>query len=101
VRHSELLDWLERRLQLVWLEAPAQPAAAPVPSAQPRIYPPAAQLDALREVVNLGYFRGIMNLLDEIEKSQPQSAAFTADMRGLARQFQFETMSQQLSQVPT
>jgi len=28
----------------------------------------------LREVVNLGYFRGIMNTLDEIEKSQPQSA---------------------------
>jgi len=26
---------------------------------------------------------------------------FAAEMRGLARQFQFETMSQQLSQVPT
>jgi CheY-like chemotaxis protein len=101
VRHSELLDWLERRLQLVWLEAPLQAPAAAAPSAQPRIYPPAAQLAALREVVNLGYFRGIMNTLDEIEKSQPQSAGFAAEMRGLARQFQFETMSQQLSQVPT
>ncbi|MDP3309819.1 MAG: hypothetical protein Q8S56_02520, partial [Polaromonas sp.] len=67
----------------------------------PHIYPPAAQLDALREVVNLGYFRGIMNTLDEIEKTQPQSAGFAAEMRGLARQFQFETMSQQLRQVPT
>ncbi|HQR99820.1 MULTISPECIES: ATP-binding protein [unclassified Polaromonas] len=101
VRHSELIDWLERRLALVWLEAPPQAPAAPAPAALPRIYPPAAQLDALREVVNLGYFRGIMNTLDEIEKSQPQSAGFAAEMRGLARQFQFETMSQQLSEVPT
>ncbi|WP_395054602.1 ATP-binding protein [Polaromonas sp.] len=99
VRHSELLDWLERRLQLVWLEAPAQAPAAATPVVLPRIYPPAAQLDALREVVNLGYFRGIMNTLDEIEKTQPQSAGFAAEMRGLARQFQFETMSQQLGEV--
>jgi len=101
VRHSELIDWLERRLALVWLEAPPRAPVAPAPAALPRIYPPAAQLDALREVVNLGYFRGIMNTLDEIEKSQPQSAGFAAEMRGLARQFQFETMSLQLSQVPT
>ncbi|MDI1236942.1 MAG: ATP-binding protein [Polaromonas sp.] len=100
VRHSELLDWLERRLQLVWLEAPAQAPAAPASPALPHVYPPPAQLEALREVVNLGYFRGIMNTLDEIEKSQPLSAGFAAEMRGLARQFQFETMSRQLSEVP-
>ncbi len=100
VRHSELLDWLERRLSLVWLDAPAQPPAVASAQPLPRVYPPAAQLDALREVVNLGYFRGIMNTLDEIEKTQPQSAGFAADMRSLARQFQFEAMSQQLSQVP-
>ena len=101
VRHSELLDWLERRLQLVWLDAPVKALAAPARIAVPHVYPAAAQLDALREVVNLGYFRGIMNTLDAIEKSQPQSAGFAAEMRGLARQFQFETMSQQLSRVPT
>jgi hypothetical protein len=88
-------------MQLVWLEAPLQAPAAAAPSAQPRIYPPAAQLAALREVVNLGYFRGIMNTLDEIEKSQQQSAGFAAEMRGLARQFQFETMSRQLGEVPS
>ncbi|MDO9360565.1 MAG: ATP-binding protein, partial [Polaromonas sp.] len=101
VRHSELIDWLERRLSLVWLDAPVKPAIDPVESSLPRVYPDAAQLDALREVVNLGYFRGIMNTLDEIEKLQPQSAGFAADMRKLARQFQFEAMSQQLGQVPT
>jgi hypothetical protein len=48
-------------------------------------------------VVSLGYYRGIMNLLDDIEAGQPQSAAFVADMRALAKQFQFETMGQKLS----
>ena len=98
VRHSELLDWLERRLSLVWLDAPQQ-SAVPVATAGPRVYPAAAQLEALREVVSLGYYRGIMNTLDEIEEAQPQSAGFAAEMRALARQFQFEAMSQQLSQV--
>jgi len=50
-------------------------------------------------VVSLGYYRGIMNKLDEIEIRQPQSAVFTVEMRGLARQFQFEAMGQQLKQV--
>jgi CheY-like chemotaxis protein len=98
VRHSELLDWLERRLSLDWLDAPVQ-TESPLAPVAPRVYPAAAQLDALREVVSLGYYRGIMNTLDEIEKEQPQSAGFAAEMRALARQFQFEAMSQQLGQV--
>ncbi|MDP3617853.1 MAG: response regulator, partial [Rhodoferax sp.] len=99
VRHSELLDWLERRLSLSWLEtaAPAPPAAgAP---AVALIYPEPKSLAALREVVGLGYYRGIMNKLDEIELSQAPCAPFVLEMRALAKQFQFEAMSQQLMQV--
>ncbi|MDO8440568.1 MAG: ATP-binding protein [Polaromonas sp.] len=96
VRHSELLDWLERRLSLVWLDAPLR-SEPPTALASPLVYPAPAQLDALREVVSLGYYRGIMNTLDEIEKAQPESAGFAAEMRALARQFQFEAMSQQLA----
>ena len=100
VRHSELLDWLERRLELVWLETPPDvplPAAAAA-SAVSWVVPEKQSLDALHEVVNLGYYRGILNTLDEIESGQPASAAFVAEMRALARQFQFEVMSQHLSQ---
>ena len=98
VRHSELLDWLERRLSVVWLDnAVPMPVQAAAPMA--RVYPERAYLDALREVVSLGYYRGIMNQLDEIDARQPQSAAFTNEMRSLARQFQFEAMGQQLNQV--
>ena len=97
LRHSELLDWLERRLGLEWLSAP--PPAAPAPVAQPGapVYPRAAQLDALREVVSLGYYRGILNQLDAIEAAQPASASFVASLRSLARQFQFEAMGQLLN----
>ncbi len=101
VRHSELLDWLALRLSLTWLET-AAPAPAPVAAATAVawVYPARAQLDALREVVSLGYYRGIVNQLDEIEAADAQCAAFVAEMRGLARQFQFEAMNQQLNQLP-
>jgi signal transduction histidine kinase/CheY-like chemotaxis protein/purine-cytosine permease-like protein len=100
VRHSELLDWLAQRLSLTWLDraAPvAEPAPMPAPVAM--VYPERPQLDALREVVSLGFFRGILNKLDEMEAANAQCAPFVAEMRGLARQFQFETMSQHLNQV--
>ena len=95
-RHSELLEWLQRRLALGWLDAPSLAQLAPTGSFEPRVYRAAAQLDVLREVVDLGYLRGIMNTLGEIEKSQPRSDGFAAEMCALAGQFQFETMSQQL-----
>jgi CheY-like chemotaxis protein/anti-sigma regulatory factor (Ser/Thr protein kinase) len=100
LRHSELLDWLERHLDLVWLSAAVVAVAvtAPANTAAP-VYPGRAQLDALREVVTLGYYRGILNQLDAIEAAQPASAPFVANMRGLARQFQFETMGQELSKL--
>jgi signal transduction histidine kinase/purine-cytosine permease-like protein/FixJ family two-component response regulator len=108
VRHSELLDWLERRLSLVWLEAapdegqahahgakalPTELATAPAPSARPSL----SALDALREVVALGYYRGIMNQLDALDANEPSCRPFVAELRPLAQQFQFEALSQKLS----
>ncbi len=96
VRHAELLDWLERRLSLTWIETVAPTPAIALPVAA-LVYPDPPQLEALRELVSLGYYRGILNKLDEIEKAQPLTAVFVAEMRKLARQFQFEVMSQQLN----
>ena len=99
VRHSELLDWLERRLSLTWLEsAPVAPPLAALPPVA-LVYPARPYLKGLSEVVGLGYYRGIMNKLDEIEGREPLCAPFVQEMRGLARQFQFEAMSRQLSQA--
>ena len=104
VRHSELLDWLERRLALTWLDSPvAEPAPLQVlsPAAQsaPQQRPEPQHLDALREVVSLGYYRGIINQLDAIDAAQPECAPWVAELRHLARQFQFEAMGQQLNPV--
>lgn len=92
VRHSELLDWLERRLGLQWTDASAAPAAAAAPPAVGLVRPSPAHLRALEEAIGLGYFRGIMNQLDDIDADQPECAGWTATQRHLARQFQFERM---------
>jgi len=84
VRHSELLDWLERRLGLQWQYGEAN--TTPV--------------TALAQAVSLGYYRGILNTLDDIERSQPAHSAFVGTMRQLAKQFQFDAMGQILEQAP-
>ncbi|MFN7155815.1 MAG: ATP-binding protein [Acidovorax sp.] len=109
VRHSELLGWLERRLGLLWQydEAPAthlpcvSDTAAPPAAPAPLTYPDAATLAALAQVVALGYYRGILNTLDDIERSQPAHTVFVDTMRQLAKQFQFDAMGQILEQAPS
>jgi hypothetical protein len=96
VRHSELLDWLERQLGLQWLDAavppPAAPASEPLP---PSVWPTPGRLAALQDVVQLGYYRGIMNQLDQIEAEEPATAALVAQWREHARRFQFEAIGRQ------
>jgi signal transduction histidine kinase/purine-cytosine permease-like protein/DNA-binding NarL/FixJ family response regulator len=99
LRHSELLDWLERQLGLRWLDARDAPAASPPPPAQAWAWPAAPALEALQQAVQIGYYRGVMNQLDQIEAAQPQCAGFAAAMRELARQFQFEAISRRLAQA--
>ncbi|MDB5893293.1 MAG: hybrid sensor histidine kinase/response regulator [Rhodoferax sp.] len=100
VRHSELLDWLERQLALQWTET-APPAPAPdVPSGAVRVWPSEARLLALAEVVQLGYYRGVLNQLGSIETEEPACTALVNEIRGLARQFQFETIGRLLAEAP-
>jgi len=100
LRHSELLDWLERSLAIAWRSEAAAPVAPPPPPAD-TVQPAAASLQALREGVALGYYRGILNTLADIERRQPACAAFVEEMRGLARQFRFEDMAAKLAEPAT
>ena len=98
VRHTELIDWLESRLALRWryhLSYEPVPATA----AAARVMPDAPQLAALREVVDLGFYRGILNKLADIETRQPATAGFVREMRQLAQQFRFEAMASQLDDM--
>jgi signal transduction histidine kinase/DNA-binding NarL/FixJ family response regulator len=97
VRKAELLDWLGRALALEWLHAPV-PAEAPAPlpaagSATAFHYPAEDRLRALGEMIDLGYFRGIVRLLDAIEAETPACAPFVGHLRELARQFQLDAMT--------
>ena len=103
VRHTELLDWLERKLDLTWLEASTGPVVGgiasntePTARSAPGVVPPQADLLALQELVRLGFYRGITNKLESIVAAHPACIDYVETMRSLARQFQFETMLTQL-----
>ncbi|MFM9900438.1 MAG: ATP-binding protein [Polaromonas sp.] len=97
VRHTELLDWLEKRLGLHWLHDAALPEPVPAQPALARVWPAAEPLQDLLALVRLGFYRGILNKLADIETQQPDTVAFVADMRASARLFQFEAMGQALA----
>src|SRR5690606_39522412 len=63
--------------------------AAPVPAL---VYPPSAALHALDELIGLGYLRGILEKLDDIEAAEPACAEFVRRLRQQAREFQFDAM---------
>ena len=89
VRVAELLDWLGRTLALEWTAGGhPPPASLPAPTADEALALPAApQLRALQELVDIGYVRGIVRRLDQIEREAPESAAFVERLRTLARSF--------------
>jgi CheY-like chemotaxis protein len=103
VRHSELLDWLGRRLHLQWLDRPglSTQAVAPLqtlpPLAQGKL--PRDELLALQTLVQLGYYRGILNKLDALAAEHPACGILIASLNALARQYQFETMLGQLKKA--
>ncbi|MDR0576018.1 MAG: response regulator [Candidatus Accumulibacter sp.] len=96
LRVGELLDWIGRALALEWVYADAPPAARaeerPPPAA---LTPPGPEaLAALDALIELGYVRGILNKLGEIERAAPESREFARVLRELARQFQFDAMKE-------
>jgi hypothetical protein len=56
-------------------------------------------LRALDEHVSLGYFRGIVRKLDEIESGDPAQAAFVGKLRGMARHFELDAMTRVIRQA--
>jgi signal transduction histidine kinase/CheY-like chemotaxis protein/purine-cytosine permease-like protein len=92
VRMDELLDWLGAQLQLQWLPRGAAPAAAPAPAAA-GVVPPREQLQALQQLVALGYPRGVWQRLDQIAAAHPECTPWLAALRGMADRFQFDRMT--------
>jgi CheY-like chemotaxis protein len=93
IRHSELLDWLEQRLQLRWTERVVPTSVQPAVSAPLPVVPPSGErLAELRELAVLGYYRGIVRLLDEIEAQNPANQSWVEQVRALTRAYRFEAI---------
>ena len=102
VRHSELLDWLGGRLRLQWTERePVVPAETGPVGAAPTVAPSLQRQQALRELAALGYYRGIVKLLDEIDAEAPETRGWVAQVRELARHYRFDAIIQLLQDAPT
>jgi signal transduction histidine kinase/CheY-like chemotaxis protein/purine-cytosine permease-like protein len=100
VRVNELLDWLGAQLQLEWIAAVPLAAPEPAPAAPAAWVPPAPPyLRALDELVSLGYYRGIVRKLDEIEALGASHAGFVNHLRLLAREFQLDAMARVIRQA--
>ncbi len=95
VRVAELLDWLGRALALEWVSAAAaSPLSEPAPAPEaPLALPAEPHLRALQELVDIGYVRGIVKRLDQIEHESPACAAFVERMRAMARGFRLDEMN--------
>src|SRR5260370_1129765 len=78
-----------RRPSTSWRPAAAPAQAKPMPF----VFPREERLSALDELIGLGYFRGIVTLLDAIEAETPECASFVAHLRDLARRFQLDAMT--------
>ncbi len=102
VRRDDLLGWLGQRLQLAWIELPPAEIAAlsaPLPHARPgHEVTSGREFEPLLELVRLGYYKGIVQWLDEWVQDHPEQAAFAQQLRTLAREFRFDAIERQLLQ---
>jgi signal transduction histidine kinase/CheY-like chemotaxis protein len=96
VRHSELLDWLERKLGLVWVYGGA---VEPERVSGTGPLPPRHALLELQSLVQLGYPRGIANQLAQIERQYPACAGFTAALLQLCHSYQLDAVAARVQQA--
>lgn len=87
-----LLEVIRQRLALTWIETSpsAEPARHDAPSDRPdalRVQPPGDILRSLHELGNLGYVRGILDKLNEIEQHEPAYLTFTGLLRDHVERF--------------
>lgn len=95
VQVEEFLDWVGQSLKIQWLNyEPPKSLTTPGPEdIAGLVYPSQEMLRELDELVSLGYIRGILNKVKEIESNDQRVFEFVQVVRGLVSQFQLEALS--------
>jgi len=92
VQVDEFLDWVGQQLEIKWLDHEPR-AALPVRLSKQLVYPDEKMLQELDELVSLGYIRGILKKIDEIDAKGRAHTEFTQQVRIFVGQFQLELLS--------
>ena len=92
---------IERAFSLVE-SLTGEPQGLPLQTLAERLdIPKSAAHRMLTELVRLGYYKGIVQWLDDWVQRRPEQAAFAQGLRTLAREFRFEAIEQRLQQSAT
>ncbi|MEB0136673.1 ATP-binding protein [Actimicrobium sp. CCC2.4] len=91
----ELLAKIKLHLKLDWI---AMPLPAVLPGA-PATRPPPEELAALLELGAIGYVKGILAKLTELEQHTPSQLAFTTELRELVRRFRLNDFAARLKEA--
>jgi len=86
---DDLLARMRARLDLQWVDAD-EPARQDAGEAEQRLTLPAESLGALRELGDMGYVRGILEKLDEIDRLDGAYAAITNPLRLRVQRFDLQ-----------
>ena len=97
---TELLNKLQTHLGLEWIYRAATPGRAPL-STDPAAtsLPPEEQIRDLQALGAIGYVKGILDKLDEIERADNRYAAFVRRLRERVKGFRLEEYSRLLDRI--
>ncbi|MBY6241416.1 ATP-binding protein [Methylosinus sp. Sm6] len=93
---SEMLDRVGNLLGLDWLYVAARSASCGAPLAPARHGLAPEQVERLLRLCDMGYSRGIEAALREIEGQSPAHGAVVAQLRAMAKNFEFEALGNAL-----
>jgi CheY-like chemotaxis protein len=91
VSYNELLSKIRQQLRIDWVSAVVLPLSTPAKEAvvaQPMMLVPSQEkLQTLLELGSIGYAKGILKKLDEMEQQNSAYLPFTTELRQLVKQF--------------
>ena len=97
---DDLLERIRTRLDLTWFTT-EPPDAAAMPQANGSDQLPDDSLAVLRELGEMGYVRGILEKLDEIDRLDTAYAATTAVLRGHVQRFDLQSYALAVDDLAT